>query len=172
MEAAWQRARASADGARPWAWADTTPLARLTINGESLFVLEGLSQCEREAGPTHDMTSVMPGETGNSVIEAHHAGQLKVVRKVRMGDRIRVERADGASAEFIVTNRRVLDTRRQSVTPQAQTARLTLVTGYPFDAIEPGGPLRFVVTADFIAGAGNSSPPQVAQAAPPPTRMH
>jgi sortase (surface protein transpeptidase) len=27
--------------------------------------------------------------------------------------------------------------------------RLTLVTCYPFDAIEPGGPLRYVVTAEL-----------------------
>jgi sortase A len=164
-EAAWQRARDSADAARPWSWPDTTPVARLTISGESLFVLEGLSERNRQAGPTHDMTSVMPGDAGNSVIEGHRETHLKILRRVRMGDRVRVERADGRVAEFIVTQRRVVDTRRQRVAPQAQSTRLTLVTGYPFDKFEPGGPLRFVVTADFIAGAGNSPPQRVARAA-------
>jgi hypothetical protein len=49
--------------------------------------------------------------------------------------------------------------------------RLTLVTCYPFDAIQPGGPLRFVVTANLIAGAGISPPQRVARAAAPPDSL-
>src|SRR5262249_28758909 len=127
----------------------------LTVGGEWVFVLEGLSERNRETGATHDMTSVMPGDAGNSVIEGHRQTHLAVLKKVRLGDRIHVERADGHVAEFIVTGRRVVDTRRQRVAAETHSTRLTLVTGYPFDTFEPGGPLRFVVTADFIAGAGN-----------------
>ena len=167
IEAAWQRARDGVDTARPWPWADTTPVARLTINGESFFVLEGASGRNLAFGPTHDAASVMPGDIGNSVIEAHRDTHFKVLRKVRMGDRMRVERADGRAFEFIVTDRRVADSRRQRIALDAHAPRLTLVTCYPFDAIEPGGPLRFVVTADWIAGAGNSPPQRVARAAAP-----
>jgi sortase A len=81
---------------------------------------------------------------------------------------VRVERVDGRAFEFIVTDRRVADSRKQRIALDSQTPRLTLVTCYPFDAIEPGGPLRFVVTADFIAGAGNSPPQLVAHAAASP----
>jgi sortase A len=82
-----------------------------------------------------------------------------------MGDRVHVERVNGAAFDFIVTDRRVADSRKQRIALEAPAPRLTLVTCYPFEAIEPGGPLRFVVTADFIAGAGNSPPPPVAHAA-------
>ena len=168
IEAAWDRARAGADSARPWSWADTTPVARLTINGESFFVLEGASGRNLAFGPAHDAASVLPGDVGNSLIEAHRDTHFKVLRKVRMGDRVRVERVDGRAFEFIVTDRRVADSRKQRIALDAQAPRLTLVTCYPFDAIEPGGPLRFVVTADFIAGAGNSPPQLVARAAASP----
>jgi len=165
IEAAWQRARDGADGARPWSWADTTPIARLTINGQSFFVLEGASGRNLAFGPAHDAASVLPGEVGNSLIEAHRDTHFEVLSKVRLGDRVRVERVDGRAYEFIVTDRRVADSRKQRIALEAHSPRLTLVTCYPFDAIQPGGPLRFVVTADFIAGAGNSPPQRVAQAA-------
>lgn len=165
IEAAWQRARDASDAERPLPWSDTTPVARLTVGNESFFVLDGASERNLDFGPAHDPASAVPGDVGNSVIDAHRDTHFKALRNVRMGDRIRVERVDGRVAEFIVTNRRVVDTRRQRIELDAHAPRLTLVTGYPFDAIEPGGPLRFVVTADFIAGAGNSPPQRVAQAA-------
>jgi sortase A len=62
----------------------------------------------------------------------------------------------------------VVDSRRKRIALFADAPRLTLVTCYPFDAIQPGGPLRFVVTADLIAGAGITPPQQVARAAAPP----
>jgi sortase A len=167
IDAAWQRNRAGTATARPWPWADTTPVARLTVNGESFIVLEGASGRNLAFGPTHDAASVMPGDRGNSVIAAHRDTHFRALRGVLMGDRVRVERVDGQLAEFIVTNVRVADSRRERITLGANTPRLTLVTCYPFDAIQPGGPLRFVVTADLIAGAGIPPPPPVARAAAP-----
>jgi sortase A len=167
IDAAWRRNRAGTATARPWPWADTTPVARLTVNGESFIVLEGASGRNLAFGPTHDAASVMPGERGNSVIAAHRDTHFRALRGVLMGDRVRVERADGQRAEFIVTNVRVADSRRERIALGANTPRLTLVTCYPFDAIQPGGPLRFVVTADWIAGAGIPPPQRVARAAAP-----
>ena len=167
IDAAWQRNRAGTATARPWPWADTTPVARLTVNGESFIVLEGASGRNLAFGPTHDAASVLPGDRGNSVIAAHRDTHFRALRGVLMGDRVRVERPDGRRAEFIVTNVRVADSRRERIALGANTPRLTLVTCYPFDAIQPGGPLRFVVTADWIAGAGIPPPQRVARAAAP-----
>ncbi len=41
----------------------------------------------------------------------------------------------------------VLDSRSERLTTNQAEASLLLVTCYPFDALLPGGPLRFVVTA-------------------------
>lgn len=40
-----------------------------------------------------------------------------------------------------------MDQHRAVVLENAGDDRLTLITCYPFDAIVPGGPLRYVVTA-------------------------
>ncbi len=40
------------------------------------------------------------------------------------------------------------DARRKWPSPDVAEKRLTLVTCYPFDAVLPGGPLRFLVFAE------------------------
>jgi sortase A len=163
--AAWNRAREGATDARPWPWADTTPVARLTMRGESFIVLEGASGRNLAFGPTHDAASVMPGDRGNSVIAAHRDTHFRVLQGLRLGDRLSVERKDGRVFQFSVTDARIADSRHERIALGAHAPRLTLVTCFPFDAIQPGGPLRFVVTADWIAGAGIPPPQQVARAA-------
>jgi sortase A len=48
-----------------------------------------------------------------------------------------------------VSDVRVVDSRRTRIALAAEGPRLTLVTCYPFDAVVPGGPLRWVVTVDL-----------------------
>ena len=61
----------------------------------------------------------------------------------------------------------MVDHRDTWVAEDTLDTRLTLVTCYPFDAIRPGGPLRYVVSAVL------DSPATVAPQGPgvlPPTR--
>jgi sortase A len=187
IDAAWERNQLGAMSARPWPWADTTPVARLTVleraprsstlparhaspRGESLVVLEGASGRNLAFGPVHDAASVLPGDAGNSVIAAHRDTHFRMLEALEAGDRLRIERIDGRVAFFAVTDIRIVDSRRARITLGADEPRLTLVTCYPFNAIHPGGPLRFVVTADLIAGAGLLPPQPVARAAA--SRLH
>jgi sortase A len=165
IAAAWARTEAGAPDARPWPWADTRPVARLQLGqGATLFVLEGSSGRNLAFGPTHDPASVLPGDAGNSVIAGHRDTHFGVLERVSQVDRLRVDRPDGRTLYFEVSDVRIVDSREKRIGLDADSPRLTLVTCYPFDAINPGGPLRFVVTADLIAGAGNTPPRQVARA--------
>ncbi len=156
ISTAWQRARAGDGAARPWPWADTRPVARLQLPGDAppLFVLEGASGRNLAFGPTLDPASVLPGEPGNSIISGHRDTHFGALARLEPGDRIRVELSDGRTRWFVVTELRVVDSRRWRIGLDAGEARLTLVTCYPFGAVEPGGPLRFVATAVATAGAG------------------
>jgi sortase A len=167
ISAAWDRAQNGSAHARPWPWADTTPIARVTFhNRKALVVLEGSSGRNLAFAPSHDASSVMPGELGNSVISAHRDTHFRELEHARIGDRIRVERTDGRKLLFAVTDVRVVDSREKRLALEAEEPRLTLVTCYPFNAIQPGGPLRFVVTAVLLpAGAGYTPPRRVARAA-------
>ncbi len=148
---AWSQSR-DHEHVTPWPWADTWPVAKLTFeDGRQLMVLEGANGRNLAFGPAHDPASVLPGDPGNSVIEGHRDTHFSLLRSVRPGDTLRVERADGRSAQFRVSELRVIDSRHWRIALESGgIARLTLVTCYPFDAVRPGGPLRLVVTADEI----------------------
>jgi sortase A len=153
ISAAWQRERGpSSRAAAPWPWADTWPIAKLTWGegraAPTLMVLEGSSGRNLAFGPVHDPASVSPGSVGNSVIEGHRDTHFKILREARPGDSFTVETVEGLATRFVVTEVRVVDSGRARILLDADVPRLTLVTCYPFDAVIPGGPLRWVVTAE------------------------
>jgi sortase A len=166
INAAWDRTERGVVQARPWPWADTVPVARMIFHDrDTLVVLEGSSGRNLAFAPSHDAASVLPGEPGNSVISAHRDTHFRELEHARVGDRIQVERPDGQHFVFSVTDVSVVDSRAKRIALDGDEPTLTLVTCYPFDAIRPGGPLRFVVAADLIAGAGLPPPQRVARAA-------
>ena len=145
IEAAWARA----EPARPWAWADTTPVARIRFarTGASLIVLAGDSGATLAFGPGHHAASAMAGNGGNMVVSGHRDTHFALLRDTQPGERIEVERRDGRRITYIVDAMRVVDERDTRVVAPSSSERLTLVTCWPFDALVPGGPLRYVVTA-------------------------
>lgn len=149
---AFERARDGEAQARPWPWADTRPIARLHLPSHAgpLLVLAGNSGRNLAFGPVHDQASALPGEPGNSVIAGHRDTHFRALAELQRGDRLRVERADGRSYEFVVTTLEVVDSRRTRIVVDDVAPRLTLVTCFPFDALDPSGPLRYVVSADPV----------------------
>jgi len=55
---------------------------------------------------------------------------------------------------YRVTGIAITDKSNLAVLRGTGAARLTLVTCYPFNAISAVGPLRYVVTAERLEGAG------------------
>jgi sortase A len=152
LQRAWDRMREGERQARPWPWADTFPVARLSARqGEvELIVLEGSSGRTLAFGPGHLAASVLPGENGNSVIAGHRDTHFGFLRHLRGGDGIRVEMPDGRGHLFRVVALDVVDSRRGSILLDTEIPMLSLVTCYPFEAQEPGGPLRYVVSAELV----------------------
>lgn len=152
MQRAWQKAEPGNDAPPPWPWADTRPVARLRALGGDveLIILEGGSGRTLAFGPGHLSISVLPGETGNSIIAGHRDTHFQFLRKLRGGDAIEIERAGGRLYRYEVVSIDVVDSRRGSIVLDTDYAILSLVTCYPFDALEPGGPMRYVVTAALV----------------------
>ena len=150
LQQAWQRSTVTELPQAPWPWADTAPVARLTApaGGVELIVLAGSSGRTLAFGPGHISGSVLPGEPGNSVIAGHRDTHFGFLKRLSIGDSLRVERLDGRVLNFRVTGIDVVDSRRASLLLDAGTPMLSLVTCYPFGAEEPGGPWRYVVTAE------------------------
>jgi sortase A len=153
---AWSRTLQGETHAKPWPWADTWPVARLSAPGLGVerYVLEGADGSAIAFGPGHVSGTAVPGERGNSVIGGHRDTHLAFLRHMKPGDVLRVERADGKLVTYRVFQASVLDKRDVWVTKQEGPSRLTLVTCYPFDALRAGGPQRYVVFAFALENRG------------------
>jgi sortase A len=153
VERAW-RETLTAGGAhtRPWPWADTWPVARLSAKGGEveLIVLEGGSGRTLAFGPGHLSISALPGESGNSVIAGHRDTHFQFLQYLRPGESIEVERPGGRRHLYQVTAVDVVDSRRGSLVLDTDEPMMSLVTCYPFDALRAGGPLRYVVSARML----------------------
>lgn len=152
LEISWRSALAG-EQLRPWRWADTRAIARLTIerDGATIIVLAGASGRTMAFGPGHLDGTAMPGDAGNCVITAHRDTHFASLRYVGPGDILTLQRPDGRSIRYRVQATRVVGKTDTSVLRQDARTRLTLITCYPFDAVRPGTPLRWVVVAQKVA---------------------
>jgi len=145
---AWERAE---DGvqARPWPWADTWPIARLEAPAHrvKLIVLEGAHGRSLAFGPGHLASSAKMGEPGAAILTGHRDTHFRFLEAVRYGEELWVVTPGGLRHRFEVVETRVVDSRATTINSARDEAVLVLVTCYPFDAVIPGGPLRYVVTA-------------------------
>ena len=152
MQRAWLRAGQDIERPAPWPWADTWPVARLTAKSRDidLIVLAGGSGRTLAFGPGHLSASALPGETGNAVIAGHRDTHFRFLRHVEAGELLSVESSKGRKHVYKVLGADVVDSRKASLVLDTEAAMMTLVTCYPFDAREPGGPLRYIVTAKML----------------------
>lgn len=149
IASAWEGTKK--DGARrPWPWADTRPVARLTVpsRGISLYVLAGTSGRSLAFGPGHVDGTALPGSSGNSVIVAHRDTHFAFLRNLREDEEITVEDTRGRLTRYRVREVAVVDKSQTRLLDPADSPQLTLITCWPFDAVQPGTAQRYVVIAD------------------------
>ncbi len=149
LRQAWDRALQGESQARPWPWADTWPMARIMVPGLAVdqLVLAGASGRSLAFGPGHVDGTARPGTGGNQVISGHRDTHFKWLARLRDGDEIVLESTDGEQRNYQVVQRSIHHESETGLLVQGGHPVLRLITCYPFDAIVPGGPLRFVVTA-------------------------
>lgn len=149
LEQAWQRQQQAGVATRPWPWADTEPVARLhqTRLAVDQVVLAGASGRVLAFGPGHVTGTARPGSGGNSVISAHRDTHFRWLRDVVPGDMLGLETATGDRLVYRIATTAVHHESDLFLLDPAAGHRLTLITCYPFDAVDPGTVLRFVVTA-------------------------
>ena len=149
IERAWQRSVAAGDPVRPWPWADTRPVGRLDFvrQARQMVVLSGDSGRTLAFGPGHRVQTAPPGAAGNSVISGHRDTHFRLLRELRPGDEVRVQRRDGEWRSYRVTDAQIVDKSRVDLAEDHGRDELTLVTCWPFEALRAGGPQRYVVQA-------------------------
>ena len=151
LDAAWQNSRALGRASRPWRWADMKTVGRLSIPSmnQSLIVLSDASGEAMAFGPGLIAGDPLQAETTTLAIGGHRDTHLAFMQNLRPGARLQLEALDGSSYHYTVMDKQIVDTRVQSLGIATQTPGLILVTCYPFNASQTGGPLRMVMRAAY-----------------------
>ncbi len=153
IASAWAQARDGGTSRRPWPWADMRPIARLQVpaRGIDLYVLDAASARALAFGPAHVSGTAAPGSAGNAVIVAHRDTHFAFLRDLALEDEITIEVARGVLARYRVREVTIADKSASRLLDPADSPQLTLITCYPFDAVQPGTPMRYVVIAERVA---------------------
>ena len=114
----------------------------------------GLSEAFAEGDDTptldkaigHLADTPLPWERGNSVFAGHRDQHFRPLKKVRIGDEIRLVTPRG-TFRYLVTQTFIVSPQDVWVLAPTDGRELTLVTCYPFSYIGPA-PKRFVVKAE------------------------
>lgn len=152
---AWSRVQAGEAGAKPWPWADISPIAEIVMPtiGERDIVLEGASGSAMAFGPGHMPNTPAIGARGTAIVAAHRDTQFRLLGELKMGDPVIATTRDGKVTVFRVSSTRVVKADASGIDALdagPNGARLALVTCYPFTGVFHS-PWRYVVIADRAA---------------------
>jgi len=121
------------------------------------------------------LSSAPAGQKGNTVIAGHRDTHFAILNGMAVGRRLSLQTLKGNHIIYeVVATQVVHETETQFMAPSDDN-RLTLITCYPFDALQGGAELRFVVqaipvedesmdtaSADVSASTGNGMQGKVA----------
>lgn len=160
LHAAWVDTQATQQAHTPWPWADTTPVARLQAPRLEIdqIVLSGDAGRTLAFGPGWAEASGAPGTHGAVVLSGHRDTHFAFLRELRIDDELHLT-ASHAARRYRVVSMHVADARHEAIALRDGDDALLLVTCWPFDALAPGGPLRYVVRAEAV-GADVAAPTQ------------
>jgi sortase A len=149
LQRAWVRTLAGETAAKPWPWADTHPVARMTVPSMriDLIVLNGAYGRTLAFGPGYLESSAFPGSPGTTILTGHRDTHFAFVGRLKEGDEVLIGTVSGRTVHYRVLGTSIVDARIDSIRLADDEDELILLTCYPFDAISTGGPLRYMVRA-------------------------
>ena len=152
LNSAWHRSVSTQIPDKAWPWADTAPVARLSIPslGESFIVLSNASGEALAFGP--GLVAGNPDKLKEQAIAigGHRDTHLSLLEAVEPGTRVWLQNIQGQSQQYQINQHQIIDSRTQSLALNHTQAGLVLITCYPFNPATVGGPLRLVLTADPV----------------------
>ncbi len=157
IEGAWEETLEKAkkgvkEKVKPWSWADTWPVARMQMpdHDVDLYVLNGATGNALAFGPGYMNGTSQPGYPGAMVIGGHRDTHFSFLKDVQIGDGFSLQDSMGKMFSYKIINAEIKDINRDKLLiDNYEHSVVKLVTCYPFDAVVPGGPLRYVVTAQI-----------------------
>lgn len=143
LQRAWSQGIERGEVVEPWPGAVSHPVARLSMPRLDLdhLVLEGADTPVLAWGP-----GMETGPNGQRMIAAHRDTHFRSLRRLETGDHAELQFTDGRVERWSVAGIDIVDARRTAIDMSGEAGHLLLVTCYPFDASDPGGPMRLVAS--------------------------
>ena len=153
LEDAWQETLKDGMPHKPWSWADTYPIAQLEAPNQNIkqIVLAGASGRNLAFGPGHVLSSAQFIEDGHTVLGGHRDTHFEFLQYLKPGDPIIITNKKGQKLHYEVTTFEVHHIEQDNLYDRGNN-QLTLITCYPFNTLETGGPLRYLVHAERVNG--------------------
>ncbi|MFK7994797.1 MAG: class GN sortase [Granulosicoccus sp.] len=156
MQRAWEDSLDNAEPAKPWSWADTKSTARLSYTltensaQQSLIVLDNASGEAMAFGP-----GLVAGKLANAASETiavggHRDTHLAFLEHANQQTRFELQIVDGRTLHYRFEDSFVVDSGKEILQIATDKPGLVLITCYPFNAMQTGGPLRLVTRARLV----------------------
>ncbi|MGH1419240.1 MAG: class GN sortase [Hyphomicrobiaceae bacterium] len=135
---------------KPWAWADTWPVAKIDVPrlGAQTIVLAGASGQALAFGPGHVSNTKLPGQSGTAIFAAHRDTHFQFLGELKIGDEIQVTRNDGQEFSYRVFDMKVTHWDHNGIDVNSAGKTLVLATCWPLNSQVPGDQ-RYLVYADL-----------------------
>ena len=145
---AWQATLENNEINKPWTWADTWPVADITIPSIGLkeIVLSGDSGSSLAFGPGLSYAGATLDKQGVKLISGHRDTHFKQLKNININDAIFIK-TPTKNRQYKVKDIGVVDSQTYLIDADNENYDLVLTTCYPFNAITAGGTQRFLVQA-------------------------
>ena len=151
LSRAWAKTLEDGKDHKPWPWADHWPVARLISEEHNIdqIVLAADSGSVLAFAPGMNLQAAKPGEGGTVVISGHRDTHFRFLKNIKPEAELTLQ-TKGGFHRYRIEETIIVDSRTTRIDPTLDNGQLVLVTCYPFDAIDAGGPMRFVVVGRKI----------------------
>lgn len=152
LQQAWNTSMQSGVGAKPWSWADVNTIARLNLPSvkESFVVLSDASGEAMAFGPGLVAGNPLNAKNESLAIGGHRDTHLAFLEHMAIDSPIELQALDGTTHRYRLLDKTIVDSSNTHLSISTNTAGLVLITCYPFNAQQTGGPLRMVARAVAI----------------------
>ncbi len=149
IERAWRQSLDEERPVRPWSWADTWPVARLTVPrlGLERMVLAGVSGRTLAFGPGWAEGTAEPGAPGRTLLAGHRDTHFSFLAELVDGDWVLLQTPQGDTRRYRVVEQSVVEADQGGLMQPGDASELLLLTCYPFNSPVPGGSQRYLVRA-------------------------
>lgn len=154
MDRASEKAQLTRSPTKPWSWADFSVLGELRIAGEDIHVLDRATDQALAFGAGRHEEYALDGPL---VLSGHRDTHFAVLKHARVGDHFSFETTTG-SDRYRISETRIYDLREGVLLPP-EKGQMMLITCWPFDAIDPNTPKRFLVLAEKAGASARPALP-------------